>query len=600
VDGRTDIFSLGVVLYEMIAGRRPFVGVTATHVLVSILEKDPPPLSQHSPAVPAELERMVTKALRKNREERYQVIKDLLIDLKNLQQELGSGKREPAFTAGTKRGAGHLVSRITSHKRAVMLTFAILIIAAVASAYFSVDRTAIESVAVLPFTHDSADPDTEYLADGITESIISNLSQLSDLKVMSRTSVFRYKGRNVDPQVAGGELNVQSVLAGRLVARGDELAISVELIDLRDNSQLWGEQYSQKIGDLLHVQGEISRKVSDKLRLRLSGAEQQQLDRHFTKSAEAYQLYLRGRFWGNKFTEDGLTKAIEHFHQALQKDPDYALAYVGLADTYIVLGAEHLSPREAMPKATAYAKKALELNPGLAEAHAASGIIKLVYDWDWQGAEKELSFSRALSSQAVESFSCSLHYADVLGRNDEAIAALRSALELDPLSLPTNLELGCASYYGRHYDQAIRQFQETLTIYPDHPALVYGIGRAYGQKKMYAEAIAQLSKMKTASGDWPPIVSELGYAYAASGKRPEAQKLLQELSEQAAGRYVDPYLFAVVNMGLGEKDQTFAWLDKAVDGRSGWLPWLKVEPKWDSLRADPRFAGLLRRVGLPL
>jgi TolB-like protein/Tfp pilus assembly protein PilF len=456
----------------------------------------------------------------------------------------------------------------------------------------------IESVAVLPFSNTEADPELEYLADGITENIISNLSQLSQLRVMSRNSVFRYKGRDVEPQTVGRELGVQAVLAGRILSRGDQLAVSLELIDVNDNRQLWGDQYTRKPVDLLYLQAEISREVSDKLRLQLSGRDQQQLAKSPTTNAEAYQLFLKARFFQNQATEEGFQKAIEYYQQALDKDPNYALAYVGMADVHIALGTDSVAPREAMPKARKYAMRALELDEELAQAHTSLGVIYLAYDWDWPAAEREFRRDLALSPSNVESFSCSLHWEDSMGRNDEAIASIKRALALDPSSLPANLELGCASYYGRHYDQSIKQVREALKMYPDHPYLTALIGRSYGQKKMYSEAIAELTKAQTFSGDWPPILAELGYAFGASGKKAEAYETIEKLRRQATHRFVDPYLIAMIHVSMGDKEQAFAELDKAIAERSGWLPWLKLEPKWDSLHADPRFTVLTRRVGL--
>jgi tetratricopeptide (TPR) repeat protein len=274
------------------------------------------------------------------------------------------------------------------------------------------------------------------------------------------------------------------------------------------------------------------------------------------------------------------------------------MAYVGMAETYISMGVESMAPRESMPKAKEYAQKALRLNEGLAEAHSALGIINLVYDWDWPAAAQEFRRNLSLSPQSIETFSCALHYADPMGRNDEAIAGVKQALALDPSSLPSNLELGCAFYYGRHYDQSIKQSRETLAMYPENPGASFLLGRAYAQKKSYSDAISVLSNARPGSGDWPTLVAELGYAYAASGNRAEAQNALQDLRKQAAQRFVDPYLSAEVYIGLGDKEQTLAELEKAYRERSSNLPWLKLEPKWDSLHSDPRFTDLVRRVGL--
>jgi serine/threonine-protein kinase len=554
VDQRTDIFSFGIVLNEMASGR----------------------------AFP-ELEPIIRKCSERDRERRYQSAKELLVDLKNLQ-------RATVAVLPRRRGVFFVIAA------------AIVALAVAAGLYLSTRRDGagrtIESVAVLPFVNAGADPEMEYLADGITENIINNLSQLSQLKVMSRSSVFRYKGRGPDPQAAGKELNVEAVLIGRVVPHGKRLAINLELIDVSDSRQLWGEQYNPNLDDLIEVQTEISREVSDKLQLRLTGSQQQQLARRPTENGDAYQSYLKGRFYWSKVSEEGFRKAIDFYQQAVEKDPKFAEAYVGIADSYIALGTDYVSPRNSMPQAKLYAGKALAINNGFAEAHSSIGIIKLVYDWDWPGAAEEFRHHLSLSPQSVDSFSCSLHYADPMGRNDEAIAGIKKALALDPSSLPPNLELGCASYYGRHYDESIKQLRETLAMYPLHPTVSFGVARAYVQKKMYGEAISILSEAKSPSGDWPPIVAELGYAYAGMGERKQAQKFLDELKQQASHRYVDPYLLAVVYEGLGDKDRLFTELDNAFAERSTWLPWLKLDPKWDNVHSDPRFTSLVKRVGL--
>jgi eukaryotic-like serine/threonine-protein kinase len=420
VDARSDIFSFGALLYEMVSGHQPFASGSAAATTSAILTREPQPLARYSKEVPPELERIVSKAICKDKEKRYQVVKDLALDLKSLREELEfkakvghsispdlavpfATTREHAAvesadqpTVQTRYAAAPATSGIIAdfkrHKGPLILAIGALAIAVGAVAWFTGGNNegAIDSLAILPFVNVGADSNTEYLADGITESLISSLSQLTNLKVMSRSSVFRYKGREMDPQAVARELKVQAVLAGRIVSRGDSLAISLELVDARDNRQLWGEQYNRKFSDALAVQREISREVSEKLRLSLSRDEKGQLAKHQTENSEAYQLYLRGRFHFNKYTEEAVRKGIDYFHQALDKDPTYALAYVGLADSYIYLGSDPLPPKEAFPQAKAYAEKALALNPALAEAHGSLGQVKLLYEWDWAGAEREL------------------------------------------------------------------------------------------------------------------------------------------------------------------------------------------------------------------
>ncbi len=590
VDHRTDLFSLGVVLYEMATGQRPFRGATSLDVLAAILHEDPAPLSDVASNVPLELSAIVAKALRKDPEARYQSAKDLLNDLKALQ---ATGVRPVPVPAALKR------TWFSARIGAAALGLGVIVAAA---AYFGRDagRGPIDSIAVLPLANSGTSPDTEYLADGLTDSIIADLSDLPDLRVVARSSVWRFKGKAVDPPTAGRELHVQALVIGRVEARGDRLSIAVELVDARDSRRLWGETYDRPAGDLLLVREHIARAVRSDLQARRGVTATALVPAPATTDVEAYQFLLKGAFSYRKLTEAGLKQAVDYYLQALQRDSNYALAHVGLAESYIVLGADYWPPVEAMPKAAAHATRALQLAPDLPGAHAAMGIIRLVYDWNWAEAEKELRQQRVRQSDAIESLSCALHYADPVGRNAEAIAALESALAADPISLATNLELGCASYYGRHFDRSIRQFTDTIALYPDHPGLVFGLSRAYTQKGLYAAAIAALTPARALSGDWPPIISELGYAHARAGNIAQAKALGAELERQSATRFVDPYLLAVIAIGLGDRDRALRHLGQAVAVRSGWLPWLKIEPKWDDLHADARFAALLRRIGLSM
>lgn len=460
----------------------------------------------------------------------------------------------------------------------------------------------IDSLAVLPFVNVSADPNTEYLSDGISESIINSLSQLPNLRVMARSTVFRYKGKDTDPQKVGQELRVRAVLTGRLLQRGDTLIVQTELVDAEKGSQLWGAQYNRPVADVLAVQEDISREISQNLRLRLSGEEKQRLTKHSTENAEAYQLYLKGRYYWNKRTPQGFRKATEYFEQAIEKDPGYALAYTGLADCYSVLDWYGLvAPKECSPKAQAAATKALAIDDTLAEAHASLGFLKALYEWDWSGSERELKRAIELNPNYSATHLWYTNFFSGQGRLDEALAEGRRALELDPLSLVNNSALGNTLYYRRQYDQAIEQYRKALEMDPNFPLAHLGLGMAYEQKGMYAAAITELQKATELFEGEPIGLAALGHAYAVSGKKQEARKILEELDQLRKRRYVSAYYIAAIYAGLGEKDQAWAWLEKAYEERASWLNVrFKVDPRFDSLHSDPRYQDLLRRMNIPL
>jgi DNA-binding SARP family transcriptional activator len=463
-------------------------------------------------------------------------------------------------------------------------------------------RKARESLAVLPLVNSSPDPNAEFLSDGITESIINNLSQLPQLRVMARGTVFRYKAQEIDPLRVGRELGVRAVLTGRVLQLGDRLVVRAELVDTADGSQLWGEQYDRKPSDVLAVQEEIARKISEKLQLRLTGEEQRLLAKRHTENTEAYHEYLKGRHFWNKRTEEGLRKGIEHFRQAIELDPLYALAYVGLADSYVVLGSfgvGALAPAEAFPRAKEAATKALEIDGTLAEARAALAFSLESYEWDWEGAQRE--FVRAIELRpdcATAHHWYGLEYLTAVGRLDEALAEIKRAHELEPLSLSINTDFGFIPYLMREYDRAIDEYRKALELDQNFVYTHWKLGLAYEQKAMHGEAIAEFRKAVALSGGSPQALVLLGHACAASGKREEALKVLDELGELSKHRYVSSYRVAAVHLALGDRARTFEWLERAYRERDSWLVWLNVDPVLDGLRADRRFRDLVRRVGL--
>jgi len=598
LDARTDLFSFGVVLYEMATGRLPFAGNTSAVIFNAILSKEPTPATRLNPELPPKLEEIVCKALEKDRDVRYQHASEMRADLKRLKRDTDSSRSvvgAPVAEASLKpwwRG------------RTAMAIAAFVLVAAVAGAgWFYRSRVnggeTIDSLAVLPFVNAGGDPNAEYLSDGIAESLINNLSQLPHLKVMSRDSAFRFKDKDTDPKIIGRALGVRAVFKGRVMQRGDDLEISTELVDARDDSHIWGDQYERKVSDIFALQSDIAKQITTALRTSLTGEDEKRMTKSSTANPEAYRLYLQGRYWLNKRTEEGLKKGITYFQQAIERDPAYALAYAGLAESHAGLAIYSFVPaKEVLPKAKEAALKAVEIDDTLAEAHASLANAKAVHDWDWSGSESESR--RAIELDPNDANSHSLYAMDLLymGRSEETIAETRRALELDPLSVPVNRSLALDLYIARQYDQAIDQARKTLELDPIFVLAHLDIGNTYVQKSMYKDGIAELERAVAISPGNSIPLSQLGHAYAVAGKKPEAQKVLDQLYVLSKQRYVSPRQMAYIYVGLGEKDRAFGELERAYEDRSIVFSFIKVNPGYDPLRSDPRFADLLRRMNL--
>jgi len=577
-DARSDIFSLGCVLYEMVAGRRAFSRETSAQTMAAILEAQPADLGSSGKLVPAGLEGVIAHCLEKNPQQRFHSAHDLALALRTT---LGGSEAARPFPV-----------------RWIAVAVAVLAVAA-AVYWFAVRAKPIDSLAVMPFVNEGGDPNTEYLSDGITESLINNLSQLPRLRVVPRSMVISYKGKPMDPRKVGQDLRVRAILTGRVVQRGDGLHIQTDLVDVGEVSQLWGQQYDRKFAEILAVQEDIARQVSEKLRLRPTGEEQKRMGKRATENTEAYQLYLKGRYYWNRRTAELLKKANEYFQQAIDKDPGYGLAYAGLAESYALFTYyEVLQPGEVCPKAKTAAMKALEIDATLAEPHASLGFVKMTCDWDWAGSERE--FQRALEINPNDGTARQWYatYFEAMGRLDKTIAERRRALDAEPLSLIISTMLGRALYFGRHYDQAMEEPRKALEMDPSFVEAHLYLGWVYEQKGRFVDAIAELRQAVSFSGDGPRYVSALGHAYAISGQRGMAQESLARLNEMAKQRYVAPFDIAVIYIGLAEKEQALKYLEMAYVDHSCWMIFLKVDPQFDPIHGDPRYLDLLRRMHL--
>lgn len=591
VDARSDLFSLGIVLYEMLAGRRPFEGPSPADRTAALLHADPPSLMRVRPEVPDELQRIVSKALRKSRDERYQSAADILVDLRTLLRAIQSGAGlTPAATPA-----------ITPRRRVGAIAGAAAILVAVATltawwtfAHRRVFDEPIRTLLVLPLVNDTGDATKEYVADAITDSLIRDLSRLPNLRVMGRQTAFQFKGKNLTPQQIATLVPVRTVMVGRLRRAGDQLAIDVEFSDTRDGSVIISRQYLEPASQAARIEVDITTDVVRDLQVQLSGNDARQIAKVSTASSEAYQLHLRARFQANLETPEALHQSVTLNKQAIALDRNYALAWLDLAEVAFEL-ATYFEPAKAwMPEAKIAALEALRIDPDLGEAHVVLGLVALNYDWDFASAEHELMTSAGLNGRAVEMFTCTVHLLQSMKRTGEADHDIQRALAANPLSGPLHTEFGCNAYYERRYEVAIAGYRAALEIDGRSEVAIWGLGRAYGQLDKFSEALEALAKIDDAKAS-PIILAERGYTQARAGRTAEARRTLDRLTA-LKGVYVDPYLLAVVYAGLGDAPHTMSSLEAAYQDRSGFMTSMSAEPKFDFVRKTPAFIDLLKRI----
>jgi serine/threonine-protein kinase len=609
VDERTDIFSLGVVMYRMLSGRLPFRGETMADTLAAILKNEPRSLGSLNADLPAEFERIIDKTLEKDRDERYQSAKELLVDLKHLRKqiELTSELKRTSTTSefqDTKPIRAYQDhDRSTPKRTFVIAVLSIVFVGSLGIGYWLYTTPSgkqIDSIAVMPFENASANTDVDYLSDGMTEMLINSLSELPNLNVKARSSVFRYKGKDIELPRIGQELNVQAILTGRIVQRGDNLTLSWDLVDAKTERHLAGGQYNRKLADVVALQSEIARDVARKLRDRLSGADEQKITKTHTSNPEAYQLYLKGRFHILKNTPPDTLRAIPYFEKAIETDPRYALAYVGLADAYrgLALGSE-MRPTEYFPKGKAAAQRALEIDGNLAEAHAILGWITFWYDWDWAAAENDCKRALDLDPDSGDAHMIYAHILSTTGRHQEALAEANRASELDPLNLRNLVIEVSFNIYAGQVETASSKLDKVFELDPNYWWAHQWAARAYLNKGQFGEAEASARRAIELNEENSRSAAYLGYTLARSGKQREARVELEKLLKRSSERYTAPVSIAMIYIGLGERSEALKWLEHGVEQREPRLVFLKVDPIFNDLRDEVRFKELLNKVQFP-
>jgi TolB-like protein/tRNA A-37 threonylcarbamoyl transferase component Bud32/lipoprotein NlpI len=611
LDARTDLFSLGLVLYEMATGQRAFSADSPGAIIDAILNRVPPAPRLFNPDLPPKFEEVISKAIEKDPALRYQNAADLRADLQRLRRDTESerGAALRAVSGGRTAAATRLPHRrgwrvAVGIATGVVAVFAVLLVGLNVGGWRDrllghVTAPHIQSLAVLPLENLSGDPEQGYFADGMTEALITDLASIKGLRVISRTSAMRYKGSEKSLQEIARELNVDAVVEGSVLRSGDQIRIMAQLIEAATDRNLWAESYKRDARDVLALQSEVARAIVKEIQIKLSPQQESRLLAARSVKPDAYDAYLRGRYFWNQRDREGVMKGLMYFQQAVEIDPTYALAHVGVADSYVLLGGTHqLAPQEAFPKAKAAALKALQIDATAAEAHASLALIRQL-EWDWMGAEREYENALALNpGYAITHQWYSLLLSET-GRHEEAVVEAQRAAELDPLSAIISFNLGQVLYAARRYREARRAIQRTLEVSPDFFPARYYLGQVYLQEGKFEEGIAELQKATRLSPGDDGTKAMLGYAYALSGRKGEAQGVINDLKEQSSRRYVSSYLIATIYAGLGKKREAFEWLEKAYKQQDSELPWIGVEPQLDPLRSDPRFGDLVGRMNFP-
>jgi TolB-like protein/Tfp pilus assembly protein PilF/tRNA A-37 threonylcarbamoyl transferase component Bud32 len=601
LDARTDLFSFGAVLYEMATGRVAFPGPTSAVIFHAILERTPANPSSANPNLPPRFDEIVSKALEKDRALRYQSAAEIGADLKRLKRDSDSARVTAA--AGAAAIAAPPARNMKLRMGLLAAGLSIAVVLALALLFGGkIKETSMDSVAVLPFVNATGDANAEYLSEGITQSLINTLAQLPKLKVVSLMSAYRYKGKSIDPPSIARELNVRAILAGRMIQQGDTLSISAELIDAQQDRQIWGKQYQRKLGDLNTLQAEITQDISDNLKLKLSSSERNLLAQRPAENSEAYQLYLQGRFFWNRRTAGGANKAIDYFEQAIAKDPNYALAYSGLADSYYSLARNTaaLSPKEAGAKARQAAEKAVELDPASCEAHASMGLILMTFEWDFANAERE--FRRAIELNSGYPYAHAW-YAETLwdsGHYPEAVVEARKAVDLEPFTAVVRYQYAFTLVFSDRRAEAEQEYRKILEQDPTFALAHYGLAELFVLEKRYGESLSEIEKTVRVYPESSYYRGFQGYALAMAGRSEEARKILESLIEESKTKYVSWLGIAFIYLGLDEIDHSFAALELAYQQGETRLDTFRVRadlnPKW---KADPRCAELLKKIGLP-